>query len=118
MINPKLIMFKADLEREVVKAKQYLITKEMEEYSNWLKTAEPSEKRAARDKVLDILKADDEEWRKTERYLAEDEVELGILNNIILILQNTLRAMSNSDSGISLDMFKEIEDRYILIIED
>lgn len=116
MIKLELLNLKIKLEEEVLRAKLYLSQKEVVEYTSW-KNANPTD-RSAMDKILSQLKLEDEVWLQKEQDLISQEMALKMINLRVDVLQNTLRALGNPQSGITNEMFQIIQEEYLKDIQD
>ena len=116
MIKIELINLKIKVEEDVARAKLWLSQKEGIEYSNW-KSVYTSD-RTAYDKVVAQLKLEDEEWLQKEEDLISQEVALKLISVRLSVLQDTLKAMSNPNSGITNEMFQELQELYLKDIKD
>lgn len=115
MIDPQIIKTKLGLDDAVRHHKVWVAQREIESYNKWYNDPEnEKDRRMAKEKVIDILKVNDEEWQAMEAMLTQKELELRRANLVLEVLQNTLRALSNPESGVNFEMFEELQETYVL----
>ena len=113
MIDIRLINLKTSLEEEVAQAKLWLSQKEVVEYTTWKNNPLNEKDRSAMDKVVSALKLEDEMWLQKEQDIISQELALKMINMRYDILKATLQAMSNSSSGVNLELFNQIQEQYL-----
>ena len=113
MIKIELLNLKTKLEEEVAQTKLWLSQKEVVEYTNWKNNPINERDRSAMDKVVSALKLEDAMWMQKEQNLISQEVALKMINIRYDILKATLQTMSNSNSGIDLKLFNELQEQYL-----
>lgn len=113
MIKVEIFKAKVELESSYKELKLLLKQKESVKYAAF--KAENLQDRSAKEKVIDSLKLEDDEWMLQEENLLVKEGHLKTISLIVETLQNTLSAM-HSHPEIGMDYFLELQEGYIKFI--
>lgn len=114
MLDIKLLKLRVNLERSYKELKLELKQKELVQYASY-KLANSSDK-SSKEKIIDSLKLDDDQWLLQEEELLAKEGNLKIVNLIIDTLQGTIGAMS-FHKEIDKDYFDRLQDDYLAFLE-
>ena len=114
MLDINLVNRKVELEQQVLDLKLWLAQKEDLGYNDFISKPE-NEKfvKSAKDKVIAQIKMADENWLNKELELFELEKDLKIVKSRYDILVETLRCVTNPNSGVTIGMFLEYQDNFI-----
>ena len=107
MVNPKFIENNAKVRKQVAELKIWLADKEILEYNAWKKSNEKD--RTAMDKVVAVLKADDDEWVQKEDELRMSEILLTTQNMTLEILKKMISSVTYE--AITREEFDAYQDQ-------
>ena len=114
MISLDLLKTKSGLEQKVTELKLWLVQKEDVEYTNFIQNPEnAAQVKSAKDKIVSQLKLQDEEWLNKEQDLSSFELDLKVLNARYDILRDTLKCVSNPNSGVDINYFLTFQEQFI-----